>query len=383
MDGIKTKCISFWQILSSKGAGLVCVSLLFTCLEGSSPHLAKPQQLPSIAASYRLIDLGEIDTTINKLSKFHDELIAAPAINDAGEVIANAKSGGIFIRPDKSRYTPKIGDARLEFRAINNQGDLLVAVRRGRGETHWVVWAKQGKPKCISFDLSGFRGDETLFSLMNDGRWVVGEGQTYGFDYPLLWTSTHGLRAVGFSNLKCTLRQLSDEGAIAGILKGNVENPPFIWDPQKGLVVLDKYRRAFDPELQGRIEFADLILSPEGVVYGTYWINDQLQDARPTASTPFGSFVWLPFEKEFFLTNEDGMRMAQINSSNRVVGQLRGKAALREPGLMPVPLSAAAVLEDLAGWDLLEATGINKKGQIVGFGLLNGKLHLFRADPLS
>lgn len=34
-----------------------------------------------------------------------------------------------------------------------------------------------------------------------------------------------------------------------------------------------------------------------------------------------------------------------------------------------------------AGWELLEAYGINNTGQIVGEGLLNGQSHAFRLDP--
>src|SRR5437660_7681384 len=34
-----------------------------------------------------------------------------------------------------------------------------------------------------------------------------------------------------------------------------------------------------------------------------------------------------------------------------------------------------------AGWELLEAYGINNGGQIVGEGLLNGQSHAFRLDP--
>jgi probable HAF family extracellular repeat protein len=36
-----------------------------------------------------------------------------------------------------------------------------------------------------------------------------------------------------------------------------------------------------------------------------------------------------------------------------------------------------------AGWQLLEAYGINNAGQIVGEGLLNGQSHAFRLDPAS
>jgi probable HAF family extracellular repeat protein len=34
-----------------------------------------------------------------------------------------------------------------------------------------------------------------------------------------------------------------------------------------------------------------------------------------------------------------------------------------------------------AGWELLEAYGINNTGQIVGEGLWNGQAHAFRLDP--
>lgn len=387
MDRIKIKCTSFWRTLSSSQGIAACLCFLFGYLGAVSPHVDKPQQIPSISTRYSLVDLGEINASVDELSKFNGLPNASPAINNVGEVIANAKEGGVFIRPNLRTYNPRIAGARLDFRSLNNRGDILVGIDRGTTGTDWVIWPKnlQGQERSIRISPVELQGSDIVLNTINDAQWVVGETHPDGQYRPLLWTPDQGMYRVGFFNgldLKGTIRQLNSRGAVLGQFMGNIEHPPFVFDPEYGLLVLDKYRRYFTPVPQGRIEFSDLVMSDDGVVYGTYWINDQLKDMQPTPETAHESFIWLPAQKEFYLTNRDGMRLAQVNSSHELVGTLNGKAALREPGRLPVPLSSITDLENLNGWDLLEATGINDAGQIVGYGTRNGKMHLFRADPL-
>lgn len=388
MDGIKIKCTSFWQILlGSCQIAVACLSLQAVFLEGFSPHMEKPHQIPSVAARYRLIDLGSIDASLEDLSKFSGLPNASPAINNAGEVIGNSRSGGVFIRPNLRTYNPKIKGARIEFRALNNQGDLLVAINRGKLGMDWVIWPKnlRGQERSIPIDPVEVQGADLLFNTINDSLWVAGETHPDGRYRPILWTPDQGVYRVGFFNgldIKGIIRQINDNGAVLGQFMGNIEHPPFIWDPIHGLLVLDKYRSYFKSEPQGRIEFSDLVMTNQYVVYGTYWINDQLKDIKPTLETPHGSFVWLPLKKQFFLTDREGMRLAQVNSANELVGSLKGQAAILQPGLKPVFLKDLTYVEDLEGWTLAEATGINDIGQIVGFGTRNGQTHLFRADPL-
>lgn len=317
MDFIKTRCISFWRTLSSRRLGLASLCLLSAHLDAVSPHLDKPQQFPSIKARYHLVDLGEINAKAEDLSKFTGLPTASPAINNAGEVIANGEEGGVFVRSNLRAYSPRIAGARLEFRSLNNHGDILVAINRGELGTDWVIWPKniQGQQKSIPINTVELLGSDVLLTIINDARWIIGETHPDGRYRPLLWTPGQGLYRVGFFNgldLKGTIRQLNERGTILGQFMGNIERPPFVWDPEYGLVVLDKYRRYFNPEPEGRIEFSDLLLSSDGVVYGTYWINDQLKDLNPTASTPHGSFVWLPFQKEFYLTTDDGDRKSVV-----------------------------------------------------------------------
>lgn len=387
MVGIKIKYIYFWQNLFNSCVGLASALLFAPQLNGVSPHLDKPHQIPSIAARYHIVDLGEINAKPEELSSFNGHPSAPPAINESGEVIANSSDGGVFIRPNLRTYNPRMAGARLTFHSINNNGDILVSINRNKLGTDWVIWPKNlyGQERSIPIDPIELQGSDIQLTIINDARWVVGQTAPDGHYRPLLWTPGQGLYRVGFFSgldLRGIIRQLNERGTILGQFMGNIEHPPFVWDPECGLIVLDKYRRQFNPEPEGRIEFSDMVMSNDGTVYGTYWINNQLRDVNPTPATPHGSFVWFPFEKNFYLTDSSGMRIAKINNSGELVGALNGKAALSEPGRKPVPLSALALAEDVEGWDLLEASGINDAGQIVGFGTKNGKMHLFRADPL-
>lgn len=387
MDGIKINYTFFWQILFCRGLVLASTCLFGLDLAGISSHLDKPQQVPSLAARYRLVDLGEINARSEELSKFNGFPAGSPSINNAGEVIANASDGGVFIRPNLRTYHPRIAGARYDFRSLNNHGDILVGIYRDSGDVDWVVWPKNlhGQERSIPIHPVELQGSDVVLDIINDARWVIGETHPDGHYRPLLWTPGQGMYRVGFFNgldLRGIIRQINSRGTVLGQFMGSIEHPPYIWDPAYGLIVLEKYRRHLVPESAGRVEFSDLVMSDTGIVYGTYWVNEELKDALPTPETQHASFVWNPLTKEFYLTEAGGMRMAQINSSHEIVGALKGKAALQDPGLLPVYLHDLVSVDDMANWELLEATGINEAGQIVGFGTKEGKLHLYRADPL-
>jgi len=83
----------------------------------------------------------------------------------------------------------------------------------------------------------------------------------------------------------------------------------------------------------------------------------------------------------------DNSRAFAVNSAGQVVGEseiLSGSAEthafLYEDGKI---LDLNGLIPDESGWELLGASDINKLGQIVGWGLVNGAIHAFLLDPTA
>ncbi len=74
------------------------------------------------------------------------------------------------------------------------------------------------------------------------------------------------------------------------------------------------------------------------------------------------------------------MRLTSINSANTIAGSFNGRAAIFHEGQQPIDLNNLLINPE-GKWELIEATAINDRGHIVGFGRHHGELHLFLLEP--
>jgi probable HAF family extracellular repeat protein len=123
----------------------------------------------------------------------------------------------------------------------------------------------------------------------------------------------------------------------------------------------------------------------KGVTAAAYAINNTGQVVGTNGKQAFlwqaGKLTWL---------SEASVRFSvayAINDQGHVVGQadvsLRDeslRAVLWEKGRM---INLNTRIEAASGWTLLEARGINARGQICGTGLIAGKRHAFLLTPIS
>lgn len=78
----------------------------------------------------------------------------------------------------------------------------------------------------------------------------------------------------------------------------------------------------------------------------------------------------------------DGINaLGQIVGMSTLPGDLAMHATIFELGASPVDLNN--LIDPLSGWTLQEATAINAKGDIVGYGKFNGQSLAFLASPVS
>jgi hypothetical protein len=227
-------------------------------------------------------------------------------------------------------------------------------------------------PFKIDFVVAGF----------NDNRLAVGHRKVDGKNRPFVWTAEVGFQSIGQGQglqLEGIAKQINSSGAIAGILEEPTDRYPFFYDERGGLQAMRTYRNVLQP--RGWIEFSDMLLSSDDHVFGTYWIRHLTVGDRPKKFNPHYAYHWNPQDGKVDQLDLKGMRLADINSQHVLVGELNGQAAICELGRPPVELIALMDQSKVDGWELLEATSINDKRQIMGYGRFNGHIHLFVADP--
>jgi hypothetical protein len=128
--------------------------------------------------------------------------------------------------------------------------------------------------------------------------------------------------------------------------------------------------------MEGAIAFADLIIGDNDLIYGTFTIKADVDTPKDSAEE-YHAFWWDPRSHEVRVLPLGGMRLNGIFADGQtLIGSLSGEAALCDIGCQPHLLSAL-VSDTARGWKLLEATDSNSHGDIVGYGLSEGKCHYF------
>jgi len=355
-------------------------------LAGATPHNEHLEPHPHIVSKYRLIDIGETGVDSSKLSKLSIPLMQAPMLNNRTQGIANDVQGGFSFLPTGWKYIPKISGIVLQMHAINEKGDFLITLNRGNDSVEWMVWPHTDEgysqmkkhlhtadPFKLDFFMTGFN---TLGT-------AIGYRKLNGKNYPFSATAENGLQNIGQEQgveLYGIARAINDKGTIVGIAEELSDGYPFIWKDATGLEILKTYRNYLQPK--GWVEFADMVVTSDDCVYGTFWIKYHTPNRKPLPGNPFYAYRWLPDTGKVESLDLQGMRIAAVNSSHTLVGSIDGKAAMREAGRKPVSLASLINPEELVHWELIEGTSINDKGEIVGYGTREGKMHLFVLEPL-
>jgi len=353
-------------------------------ISADTPHKVSDEQSKGLVLHYTLKDLGETDLKPDNLTRQQEGLSQGPAINDYGDVIGNRSSGGFCILQNGCEYAPRLQGARFNFYSINNRKDVLFSISRG-ASVDWFIWAasKGWQGRRISIDPVELEGNIIFLAKINDLQKVIGAAKPDNRSMPLEWDPQRGLRRVGFEqreNLHGTVNDINSRDTIAGKLHRHQEDFPYAMLDGRQLNLF-KLRRQFQAPSDGKIVFEDLVLNDGDHIYGTYWIDRHFDDPKADKVKDFRAFKWVPAEGALTLLDIDGMRISAINNRNILVGSHKGQASFREGSFKPISIISAIDVEETKGWHLLEATDINDEGQIVGYGIKDGAMHLFLAEP--
>jgi hypothetical protein len=364
---------------------LALFSFVCQCALFGTQHLEHPDHRPQIVSRYRLIDVGETNVDASQLSRLSGRLTLATDINEHGFGTANGTIGGQVFQKSGWKYAPQISGMTINFHAINEKGDLLISLERGRDSVEWMVWPWRdggyGAARKHIHTLDPFKSDLVLTGFNAKGM-VVGYKKNDSKLIPIVWNSDSGMQKLGEQqglDLNGAIKTINDKCCMAGYADEIADRYPFYWHPSTGMEVLKNYRSQLTPK--GWIEFADLVLSSNDVVYGTFWIKHLSEGNKPQRYNPYYAYEWEPKTGKVSMIDLQGMRITAVNGSHTLVGMLNGKATIREKGKNPIELAALIDPQQQQTWQLIENTGINDKGQIVGYGTFEGKMHIFLADP--
>lgn len=363
-------------------------SFFLTSLGAATKHKELCNEYGSqIISRYSLIDIGETELDSSKLSNLSTKLTLAPLVNNSGQGIANKQNGGLVFLPTGWKYAPQINGISIHFHSINENGDLLITLTRGQDSVEWMVWPWKdggyGSAKKHIHTVDPFKAD-FFFTGFNSAATTIGYKKDGDANIPTKWTLENGLKRLGEDQgieIEGITKAINNSGAIVGVAEELTDKYPFFLS-DSGLEILKQYRNFFTPK--GWVEFADMVVTNNDVIYGTFWLKERPESSIEEKNTNlFYAYTWNPKTAQVEMLNLQGMRIADVNGSSILVGSLNGEAAYREPDRKAAPLASLIDPDQLIGWELYEASSINNKGQIVGYGKYNGQMHIFFASPLD
>ncbi len=301
-------------------------------------------------------------------------------------VTGNTLKGGFVTLPTHWEYIPHINGVNIHLYGIDAKGDLLVTLERGADSQEWMLWPLHkggyGTERNHIQTVDPFKSDFT-FTSFNDNGLFIGYKKVDGKNKPYIWSVDKGFQPLGGEKglqMSGFAKDVNHKGSIAGITDDPTDRAPFLWHENEKLEVLRKYRNTLVPK--GWIEFADMVLAEDDTIYGTFWIKNQNSENGNVLNRQYYAYHWEPHQSKLQMLDLKGMRLAAVNSGHLLVGSYNDKAMIRILDQQPVALADLMDPETLKGWELLEATSVNDKGQIVGYGKHNGQVHIFLADPV-
>jgi hypothetical protein len=282
-------------------------------------------------------------------------------INDMGQIAGNDESQGAMLY-DHGHWT-RLGAFRAT--ALNNRGQIAgYQISPGRAVVYSVGTLTSLSGGTAIFDLPAQLVSITPLAL-NDAGVVVG-AIAKGPNDRRPWYAARGtISAVsGEAGAEdCPARDVNAEGVIVGYaVRGGIYES---WTAAHGIAT----------EFGAAQQLQAMAINDDGVIAG--FAHDQLKSFLYRQ----GKLTYLPD-----LSDEPWVAVA-LNKERQVIGHTalssHPRVAVLEQAGMTYDVNTLLDRVDARHWALRDAVGINRRGQIVGTGLLDGAAHGFLLTPVG
>lgn len=336
-------------------------------------------------------------------------LLALPGAGQPGTSVlaSNDQSSSQADPPALSRYTVTDlgtlgGDTSQAF-GINNKGQVVGLAKLDAQIHHAFFWDGE-----TMTDLGTLGGKLSAALGINDAGQVVGESQTANeASHAFLWQngSIQDMGTLGGDDSSAW--GINNAGQVVGAAQNEDYYRAFVW--QNGLMedlgtLGGDMSNAYDVNNAGQI-VGQARLPGNAAEHAFLWQNGSMQDlgtlegdnsvawainnagqvvGQTSVTGAWHAFLWQNGSMQDLGTLGGSISDAyDINDRGQVVGQsltvAQGyHAFLWENGQMK---DLNTLIPTDSGWVLREARAINQRGQIVGYGVINGQAHAFLLTP--
>ncbi|MCO5045083.1 MAG: hypothetical protein J5I99_05185 [Verrucomicrobia bacterium] len=317
-----------------------------------------------VLAVVAVADGEDVTYSVRDLGTLGGANSRAYAINEQGWVVGEAETKEGHLRA--FLWTPDIGMRDLgtcggdtsRAYAINERGQVAGEAEDEEGRVQPFLWSGEGGLKDVPLP-AGFR-EGYVFDLNNFGV-LVGGGEGDVGTRALVWTVDgvsvpEALRKRGAS----LAYAVNDVGDIAGQVEFNPEGD---YVSHAFVMGVNGMKTLIDPD-STEWSSAALALSGAGVAVGYAELSNATHAVRIVAGAPTEDLDTLAnVYSVAHDINEDGVAVGLFVSSH----EDDDRAFCSSAGTMT---DLNELLETDEPWLIVEARGINKSGEIVGYGLL-------------
>jgi hypothetical protein len=330
------------------------------------------KDMPLDLDCYCFIDLGPTNIVERCLDKHCWPMTLAPRVNNNGQVIGNRGDAGFVWTKHQGFMTYSHGGFSTCFVDITNDGTVLGRVTINDDCTEWFLWTehqciRDGRAPSVICDKQ-YSKFVYLRALNDDGHIVGARLDECGCYRSIFWDHKHRIRDLPYPQLW----DINNSNNMLGSEPCEFREQPITWHLKGGMNVINDDRRFGKPyNIQ---HFFNPVIAEDNTVYGNFIAN------KFGCNYPY-QYMWNACDAIFTPLDLNTMLISAVNKCHVLVGTLEGDAVLSKNHNPPIQLSSLVVNKP-RGWKLINATDINDRGQIVGYGRKSGKLHLFLLDPI-